>query len=117
MTTTSVKTFTDSIGVDCTKRWAKIANKATAMALIWQAEIRKETPVLTGTLRKSINVKAELLSLVGIELHATTQVPYFWCVNYGGTCPRGQSRVPRHFLEAGTKQAVPLMLAAIRSVK
>jgi len=117
MSTTSVTKFTESIETDCAKHWGKVASKAGAMALIWQAEIRKEVPVVSHTLQKGIFVYANLLALEGFELQVKTSVPYFWCVNYGHRCPHKKTRTPQHFLETATDTALPLVMAVARGVK
>lgn len=116
MATTDITTFTKNIEADCMRKWTKVASKGPAMALVWQAEIRKKCPFVTGTLRRGMSVEAKLLGVSGIEFHARTSVVYFWCVNYGGPCPKGRSRTPQHFFEAGTNTAIPLMVALAKGV-
>ncbi|MFA5378276.1 MAG: hypothetical protein WC455_21155 [Dehalococcoidia bacterium] len=112
MATESIAEFTKSIEADCMKKWARVAAKAPAMALIWQSEVRKVTPYVSGTLRRGQFVTVDALGTAGaITLSFKTSVPYWWCVNYGGPCPRGKSRIPHHFFELGTQKAIPMMIA------
>ena len=117
MATESIAEFTKSIEADCMKKWARVAAKAPAMALIWQSQVRERTPYVSGTLRRGQFVEVKLLSSTGIEFNFKTSVPYWWCVNNGGPCPRGKSRVPRHFFEEGTQVAIPLMIALAKAVR
>jgi hypothetical protein len=115
--TENIQEFTKGIEANCMRHWMKVAAKAPAMALIWQSQVRERTPYVSGTLRRGQFVEVKLLSSTGIEFNFKTSVPYWWCVNNGGPCPRGKSRVPRHFFEEGTQVAIPLMIALAKAVR
>lgn len=117
MATENIQEFTKGIEANCMRHWMKVAAKAPAMALIWQSQVRKRTPYVSGTLRRGQFVEVKLLSATGIEFHFKTSVPYWWCVNNGGPCPRGKSRTPRHFFEEGTQVAIPMMIALAKAVR
>jgi hypothetical protein len=116
MATDNISTFTKQIEANCMNKWRKVAAKAPSMALVGQAEVRKASPLVTGTLRRGMSVEPKLVGTLGIEFHFKTSVVYFWCVNYGGPCPRGQSRTPKHFFEQGVNTAIPLMVAIAKGV-
>ena len=112
MATENIQEFTKSIEADCMRKWARVAAKAPAMAMIWQSEVRKVTPYVSGTLRRGQFVTVDVLGTAGaITFSFKTSVPYWFCVNNGGPCPRGKSRIPHHFFELGTQKAIPMMIA------
>jgi hypothetical protein len=102
--TSDVKVFQQGVYTEMAKKWMKVVSKLPVAALMWQAEVRKPCPYVSGTLRKGMHVAVSSTLSLEASLELRTSVPYFWCVNYGARCPHGSTRVPKHFVEQGTRE-------------